>query len=61
MSLLTELGFVLAANYKDVAPTALEFLPSPSASPRFFQLPPRWDRNKVEAAKAELGCNVQYA
>jgi hypothetical protein len=53
MSLLTELGFVLAANYKDVAPTALEFLPTPSASPRFFQLPPRWDRNKVEATNSQ--------
>jgi hypothetical protein len=41
-----------AANYKDVAPTALEFLPTPSASPRFFQLIPRWDGNKVEDMKA---------
>ena len=31
---------------------------APSASPRFFQLPPRWDRNKVEAIKPELGCET---
>jgi hypothetical protein len=36
MSLLTELGFFLAANYKDVAPTALEFLPSAICQPTIF-------------------------
>ena len=30
----------------------MKHLRLPSASPRFFQLPPRWDRNKVEAVKA---------
>ena len=29
-------------------------IPPPSARPRFFQLPPRWDRNKVEDVKRNI-------
>jgi hypothetical protein len=39
--------------YKYAAPTALEFTPSPSASPPFSQLPSRRDRHKVEAVKQD--------